>query len=459
MADEPDSLGDSESKDNEGSTPSAPAQKQEEKPCAADGAEAKESCPDSDGAKESSASLPNQRNDLDFKPESVVCPGSEPASSPWDDSFAKPNMEKVSAFKNKLKWVSDHPSSVSSLNPCPDCQTLLEPWQLTCHNCFKVMSEATMPSIKDAVEEPANLEDAFQDWLKKGKSAFADEHYGEAQACFQEALARTRVLPNSRVREIEVRRELARALEKSEKNREASEQYVALSQLNRRTDQTDEFTKRAKALSLSTMDILSAVDRHASFRQASLAEIKLVPLYCAYCKRLLLEAEIYALRKGKMTNVRCFCSFEGVPLVRSDAKHLRALKTATDVRYRKAQMIQVASQPFFEGRQKRTAAALAVLLGTFGVHKFYLGEKFPGLMYVAFCWTGLPTVISLFEAVDYWQMSRITFNLTYNIEQVLLKLPPEEESPIGEDHSDVFSMEISAEEADDFVDQYCSKES
>jgi len=388
-------------------------------------------------------------NDLDFKADDA--PAATGAASAWDDSFATDPAGKV----------AEEPGSGSSLNPCPDCETLLEPWQVICHNCGKAMSNARMPSVReDTQEEAGNLEDAFQDWLKKGKRAFKDERYGEAQACFQEALARTRVLPNSRVREIEVRRELARALEKSEKNREASEQYVALSQLNKRAEQTDEFTRRAKALSLSTMDILSAVDKHASFRAASLSEIKLVPLYCADCKRLLLEAEIYALRKGKLTTVRCFCGFEGVPLVRSDAKHLRALKTAIDVRQRKAQMIQVASEPFFDGRQKRIACALAIFLGTFGAHKFYLGEKGPGLIYAAFCWTGLPTVISLFEAINYWQMSRITFNLMYNIEKVLLKLPaPQEDEPISPDHADVFSMEISAAESDDFVDQYCSLES
>jgi hypothetical protein len=48
----------------------------------------------------------------------------------------------------------------------------------------------------------------------------------------------------------------------------------------------------------------------------------------------------------------------------------------------------------------------------------------------------------------------------YNIEKVLLKLPaPQEDEPISPDHADVFSMEISAAESDDFVDQYCSLES
>lgn len=236
---------------------------------------------------------------------------------------------------------------------------------------------------------------------------------------------------------------------------------MILSQLNRnlQSDQAEEFTKRARQLSLSTMDILSAVDKNATFRPPVGSEFKLVPLYCAQCKRLLLEAEIYSVRKGKASRVRCFCGYEGVPLVRSDAKHVRALRTATSVRQRKSKLIQAASDQLPEARQKQTAIILAATLGIIGAHKFYLGEKVPGAIYLCCCWTLVPALVGWFEAINYSQMSRVTFNLMYNIEAVLKRLPEEEQEPEQVDHSDVFSMEVADADPEELVDQFTTKES
>ena len=41
--------------------------------------------------------------------------------------------------------------------------------------------------------------------------------------------------------------------------------------------------------------------------------------------------------------------------------------------------------------------ALCLFLGGLGIHKFYAGKWFQGLLYVAFSWTGLPVVIALFD--------------------------------------------------------------
>jgi TM2 domain-containing membrane protein YozV len=41
---------------------------------------------------------------------------------------------------------------------------------------------------------------------------------------------------------------------------------------------------------------------------------------------------------------------------------------------------------------------LAVLLGHFGVHRFYLGEYGWGIVYLLFCWTFIPTVLGVIEA-------------------------------------------------------------
>ena len=40
---------------------------------------------------------------------------------------------------------------------------------------------------------------------------------------------------------------------------------------------------------------------------------------------------------------------------------------------------------------------LALLLGTFGVHHFYLGRKGLGILYLCFFWTGIPSIVSFVE--------------------------------------------------------------
>lgn len=55
---------------------------------------------------------------------------------------------------------------------------------------------------------------------------------------------------------------------------------------------------------------------------------------------------------------------------------------------------------------RRMAAALfAILLGTFGVHRFYLGQIGWGILYAAFCWTLVPTVAGVIEGILYLTMS------------------------------------------------------
>lgn len=45
------------------------------------------------------------------------------------------------------------------------------------------------------------------------------------------------------------------------------------------------------------------------------------------------------------------------------------------------------------------AIVLAVFLGTFGVHKFYQGKLLWGVIYILFCWSGIPTIWSWIEAI------------------------------------------------------------
>lgn len=47
--------------------------------------------------------------------------------------------------------------------------------------------------------------------------------------------------------------------------------------------------------------------------------------------------------------------------------------------------------------KKGTYIALCLFLGGIGLHKFYAGKWFTGLLYVAFCWTWIPVVLAFFD--------------------------------------------------------------
>ncbi len=49
-------------------------------------------------------------------------------------------------------------------------------------------------------------------------------------------------------------------------------------------------------------------------------------------------------------------------------------------------------------RDELTGVLLALLLGTFGAHHFYLRRPVLGTLYVLFCWTSIPFWLGLIEA-------------------------------------------------------------
>lgn len=50
-------------------------------------------------------------------------------------------------------------------------------------------------------------------------------------------------------------------------------------------------------------------------------------------------------------------------------------------------------------KNKIAAALLAILLGGIGAHHFYLGKAGKGLLYLLFCWTGIPAIIGFIEGI------------------------------------------------------------
>ena len=65
-------------------------------------------------------------------------------------------------------------------------------------------------------------------------------------------------------------------------------------------------------------------------------------------------------------------------------------------------------------RSRPIAAIWAFVLGGIGAHRFYLGQHLLGAVYLLFCWTFIPAVVSLIDGVVLLMMSDFTFDTLYN---------------------------------------------
>ncbi len=53
----------------------------------------------------------------------------------------------------------------------------------------------------------------------------------------------------------------------------------------------------------------------------------------------------------------------------------------------------------YAGKSKGGAILLAIFLGGLGIHKFYLGKNGAGVLYLLFCWTFIPLILSILDAI------------------------------------------------------------
>jgi TM2 domain-containing membrane protein YozV len=66
-----------------------------------------------------------------------------------------------------------------------------------------------------------------------------------------------------------------------------------------------------------------------------------------------------------------------------------------------------------EKKDRTVAALLAIILGTIGAHKFYLGKLGDGIIFLLLCWTGIPTVLGIIEGIIYLAHSQKSFEKRY----------------------------------------------
>lgn len=57
-------------------------------------------------------------------------------------------------------------------------------------------------------------------------------------------------------------------------------------------------------------------------------------------------------------------------------------------------------------KSKTVAIVLALFVGSFGAHKFYLGDLKKGIIYLVFFWTGIPFFLAIYDAYQYYSKSQ-----------------------------------------------------
>ena len=64
-------------------------------------------------------------------------------------------------------------------------------------------------------------------------------------------------------------------------------------------------------------------------------------------------------------------------------------------------------------KNKALAGILAIFLGSFGIHKFYLGRKFAGVLYLLFFWTQIPAILGVIDGLVILAQSDEKFKKKY----------------------------------------------
>ena len=66
-------------------------------------------------------------------------------------------------------------------------------------------------------------------------------------------------------------------------------------------------------------------------------------------------------------------------------------------------------------RSKLAAALLAFFLGGIGAHKFYMGQIGTGILFLLFCWTGIPEVIGILQGISYLVSTDANFMIRHKV--------------------------------------------
>jgi TM2 domain-containing membrane protein YozV len=71
--------------------------------------------------------------------------------------------------------------------------------------------------------------------------------------------------------------------------------------------------------------------------------------------------------------------------------------------------------PSWPVKSKVAAGILGILFGGLGIHKFYLGKIGMGILYICFCWTGIPEIVGFIEGIMYLVSNDENFQLKNHV--------------------------------------------
>ena len=111
------------------------------------------------------------------------------------------------------------------------------------------------------------------------------------------------------------------------------------------------------------------------------------------------------------------CKFCGEKLaVQQAAQQVQQPQPQVVIQQAAPQQVYVSGiNPSWPVKSKVAAGILAILLGGIGVHKFYLGNVGMGILYLCFCWTGIPAVIGFIEGIIYLCSNDENFQLKHHV--------------------------------------------
>jgi TM2 domain-containing membrane protein YozV len=79
------------------------------------------------------------------------------------------------------------------------------------------------------------------------------------------------------------------------------------------------------------------------------------------------------------------------------------------------QVYMTGINPSWPIKSKVVAGILGIFLGGIGAHKFYMGKIGMGLLYLLFCWTGVPAIIGFIEGIVYLCSNDENFQLKHHV--------------------------------------------
>jgi TM2 domain-containing membrane protein YozV len=115
---------------------------------------------------------------------------------------------------------------------------------------------------------------------------------------------------------------------------------------------------------------------------------------------------------AKMSQLFANAPFTGV--VQALQNFCYACGSPTDARAEVCPKCGVRQTASTSNKNRLTAALLAGFFGGFGVHHFYLGNIWLGVIYLLFFWTVIPAIAALVEMIVFLSTSDESFNRRYN---------------------------------------------